>query len=869
MVRHPVGSSSHRAARTVALDANSRSADAIAVRPDLPTGTVTFLFTDVEGSTRLLHELGADAYAAALADHRRVVREACASRGGVEVDTQGDAFFFAFPTAPAALEAAQSITEALEPGPIRVRIGVHTGTPLVTDEGYVGEDVHRAARIAATGHGGQVIVSSATAALVDQQLRDLGEHRLKDLTAPQRIHQLGLDDHPPLRSLRLTNLPIPATPFVGRQQELAEVVEALTHADLRMLTLTGPGGTGKTRLAAQAAGLAADVFPDGVWWVPLATLHDPALVLPTAAQVVGARDELHLHVGDRRTVMLFDNFEHLVAAADDLSALLGACPNLRLLVTSREPLHLAGEQEYPVRPFAHPDAVAFFLTRARAVQPGVVADAAIDEICRRLDELPLALELAAARVKALSTAGLLERLEQRLPLLTGGPRDAPERQRTLRATIEWSYELLSPGEQQLFASLSVFAGGWSLEAAEEVVHAELDTLQSLVDKSLVRFTGERYWMLETIREFASSLLGEAERELLRTRHLDFCLALVSEAEPELTGRDQQRWLERLAAEQDNIREALAFACDFGDGERALMLAGTFWRFWWVRGQIEEAARWYERAFAVGGDASDRARARALFGFAHVAEARDDVPLTRLQFGQAADLLRRVGESRWLVLALTHLAGAHTDTGDIERAEAIHLEALALAEETGDRRGIAIVRSNLGDLALSQGDLERASSYLRSALDGHVALGDAYGIASTLSTLASIELFAGDVDDAARDLGESMRLSRGIGSMYELIKGLSIAAAIVLARGRASDAARLLACSEVLAAAAGYEGWAKAVLVLGDTKGRLEAVLAERYAAEAAAGAALDLDAAVELALEALGGSRHPPPLVGPGTVERE
>ncbi len=305
---------------------------------DLPTGTVTFLFTDVEGSTRLLHALGSDAYAEALAEHRRIVREAFTAHGGVEVDTQGDAFFVAFPTAPGALAAAAEAGERLT-GPIRVRIGLHTGTPLLTDEGYVGADVHRAARIAAAGHGGQVLVSSATAPLVDVELTDLGEHRLNDLTAPERIYQLGEREHPPLKTLYQTNLPVPATPFLGRDTELAEIAALLARDEVRLLTLTGPGGTGKTRLALQAAASAADAFAGGVWWVPLAPLRDPQLVLPTAAQALGASGDLSEHIGDRRLLLLLDNFEHLVSAAADVAPLLSACPNLTLLVTSREPLN--------------------------------------------------------------------------------------------------------------------------------------------------------------------------------------------------------------------------------------------------------------------------------------------------------------------------------------------------------------------------------------------------------------------------------------------------------------------------------------------------------------------------------------------------
>jgi class 3 adenylate cyclase len=297
------------------------------VHADLPSGTVTFLFTDVEGSTKLLHALGADAYGDALAEHRRILREAFARHGGAEVDTQGDAFFVAFPTAAGALAAARDATAALADGPIRVRIGLHTGAPLLTDEGYIGPDVHKGARIAAAGHGGQVLASSATAALVpSDDLRDLGLHRLKDLTAPERIYQLGDGEHPPLKTLHQTNLPVPATPFLGRDAELADLAALLARDDVRLVTLTGPGGTGKTRLALQAAAEAAAAFPGGVWWVPLAALRDPALVLESAAKALGARGDLAEHIGDTRLVLLLDNFEHLTSAAADLATLVSGCP---------------------------------------------------------------------------------------------------------------------------------------------------------------------------------------------------------------------------------------------------------------------------------------------------------------------------------------------------------------------------------------------------------------------------------------------------------------------------------------------------------------------------------------------------------------
>jgi len=429
------------------------------VRDDLPSGTVTFLFTDVEGSTRLLRELGVDQYAHALSEHRRVLRAAFAAHGGVEVDTQGDAFFAVFPTAPGALAAAAQAVEGLAPGPIRVRMGLHTGTPHLAEEGYVGVDVHRAARIAACGHGGQVLVSASTASLIDaDDLRDQGEHRLKDLSAPERVYQLGADEFPPLKSLHQTNLPFTSTPFLGRERELAEVSGLITRADVRLLTLSGPGGTGKTRLALQAAVPAADAFAGGVWWVPLAALRDPTLVLETAGQAIGAKGELADHIADKSLLLLLDNFEQVVPAAEDLAHLLAACPNLRMLVTSRELLAIPGEQSYDVPPLEPQEGATLFLERARAADPHFVASAAVPLVCARLDNLPLALELAAARVRLLSPEQLLERLSHRLDVLRAG-RGVDQRQQTLRATIEWSHDLLDPDERELFARLAVFTGG--------------------------------------------------------------------------------------------------------------------------------------------------------------------------------------------------------------------------------------------------------------------------------------------------------------------------------------------------------------------------------------------------------------------------
>ena len=475
----------------------------------LPSGTVTFLFTDVEGSTRLLQEHG-PAYADLLAEHRRAIREALARHDGVEVDTQGDAFFVAFPRAGEAVAAAAEAQRALAAGPIRVRMGVHTGEPLLTDEGYVGMDVHRAARIAACAHGGQIVLSETTRRLLDAEppLRDLGEHRLKDLIGAERLFQLGEGDFPPLRTLDATNLPVVSLPLVGRERELEELVAMLSNGT-RLLTLTGPGGTGKTRLALQVAAELVGRLHDGVFWVPLGALTDPGLLPSEVAQTIGAPDDLTGFLRGRELLLLLDNFEHLLDAAPVVSAILGACAGVRVLSTSRAPLRVAGEHEYRVDPLPDKQAAALFTERARAVGREVAPDATVEEICRRLDGLPLAVELAAARTKLLAPERLLERLDSALALLTGGARDAPERQRTLRATIEWSYDLLDPGPRELFSRLSVFSGSFSLEAAEEVCGAELDDLGALVDYSLLKPIGEdRFFMLETIGEYGRERLED-------------------------------------------------------------------------------------------------------------------------------------------------------------------------------------------------------------------------------------------------------------------------------------------------------------------------------------------------------------------------
>ena len=584
------------------------------MRRDLPSGTVTFLFTDVEGSTRLLHELGAEGYSEALAEHRRLIREACAAEGGVEVDTQGDAFFFAFPTAPGALTAANAFTETLASGPIQVRVGLHTGTPLLTDEGYVGADVHRAARIAAAGHGAQILVSSSTAGLVELELTDLGEHRFKDLSAPERIHQLGDGDFPALRSLYRTNLPVPATAFLGRERELADVVELLARADVRLLTLTGPGGTGKTRLALQAAAEAADGYPDGVFWVPLASLRDPTLILPAVAQALEIKEEpgtplvatLTHGVASKRSLLVLDNVEHLLPAGLDELATLSAIAGPVLLLTSRERLQLHGEQLYPVPTLEEHEGVALFLVRARGLDPAFTDDGGVAELCTRLDNLPLAIELAAARTGLFTPEQLLGRLADRLDLLKA-VRAADPRQQTLRATIEWSHELLQRQEQRLFQRLSVFADGCTFEAAGEVCGADPDALQSLLDKSLIRRrpseAGPRYWMLETIREFAAERLEQAgDLGVVRDRHAEWMASGAFALRFQVRDYDDAAFAV-LRMEHANVRAALTWALETGHADWARQILEGLWFFWIISGRASEGDEWASRVVSVSSEPS--------------------------------------------------------------------------------------------------------------------------------------------------------------------------------------------------------------------------------------------------------------------------
>jgi predicted ATPase len=775
------------------------------VRDDLPTGTVTFLFTDVEGSTKLLRDLGAESYAEALAGHRRIIREACAAHGGVEVDTQGDAFFFAFPTAPGALAAAAALTEALAPGPIRVRTGLHTGTPLLTEVGYVGDDVHRAARIGAAAHGGQVLVSASTASLAELAVIDLGEHRFKDLSAPERVYQLGADEFPPPKTLYQTNLPIPSTPFLGREREVAEVLALLSRDDVRLLTLTGPGGTGKTRLAAHAAGALTERYPDGVWWVPLASLRDPDLVLDTASHALVAEGDLTGRIGDGRMLLLLDNFEHLLQAAARLAPLLATCPNLELLVTSRERLQLQGEQVYPVPALVERDSVRLFLARARGLDPSFSANGAVARLCSRLDNLPLALELAAARTVVFTPEQLLERLGQRLDLFVAG-RDADPRQHTLRATIEWSYDLLDAEEQRLFRSLSIFAGGCNYDAVEQVCEAGADTLQSLLDKSLLRRSdgelGPRYWMLETLRQFAAEMLARSsEEEGVGERHTTHYVALAEVARPELVGANQEWWLNRLEPEHGNMRVVLERAISSAPGV-ALELAASMYSFWHVRGHLSEGRKWLEEAAERVVERDTLLRADALGSAADLARLQGDLESATALAESSLDIARRHRDPTLTGFALSTLASIAGEKGEFVRAAALLEEAIPELRRADDRRGLAIATSNLGYVALTMGDLERAAALFEEGLDLQRETGDAASAALILLNLGLVSLRRDRPARAADAYGECLRLSARLGHREYVAYAEDGLAALAVREGRLGRALRLVASAAVLREATG-------------------------------------------------------------------
>jgi predicted ATPase len=795
----------------------------------------------------LLQELG-DGYGEALAEHRRALREAWRRHEGVEVDTQGDAFFVAFARASEAVSAALDAQRALADGPVRVRMGLHTGEPTRGEEGYIGLDVHRAARIAAAGHGGQVLLSQAVADLAGVDARDLGLHRLKDLSAPERIFQLGTEDFPPLNTLHETNLPVPATPFLGREQEIDEIAKLLRRSDVRLVTLTGPGGSGKTRLSLQVAAAAADDYDRGVWWVPLSSLDDPALVESAAAQALGSKDTLSAAVGDRRLLLVLDNFEHLLEAAAAVADTIGSCPHLTFLVTSREPLHVGGEWEVAVNPLREREAIDLFVQRALAVDSEFATNGEVAEICKRLDCLPLAIELAAARVKALSPPVLLERLEQRLPLLAGGSRSAPERQRTLRSTIAWSHDLLVADEQDLFARLAVFAGGCTLEAAEEICGADLDGIASLLDKSLLRRTGDRYWMLETIREFAEEHLEALPKvRELRDRHVAWYTALGERAGPELRERNGREWLDRLEAEHANLRSSLEHLVASADRDAALRLVAPVWHYWAIRGHYTEGRRLLAAILALPGDADPEYLIEAMWGAAIMAAWQGDFDECERWGLRMLELARPAGSQRGEAIGNQVLGIVAHDRGDLEMARPHYEKSLELVRGLDDSWFLSVATNNLGTLHSSQGNLERATELYEESLAIGEAHGDVERRARELNNLALIRYRLGDLTGARELYRDALLAAVEVGVVSIEAAVLSGLAECEAEAGNAEAAARLLGRSDSLLSILG---------AVRDESGERDRTLAlaqvvlgpDRLAAERTAGAALSQEDAIDLAL---------------------
>ncbi|TMG53498.1 MAG: tetratricopeptide repeat protein, partial [Chloroflexi bacterium] len=691
-------------------------------------------------------------------------------------------------------------------------------------EGYVGIDVHRGARICAAGHGGQVLLSRATAALLgsDVELRDLGEHRLKDLPEAEWLLQLivpGLvPDFPPLRSLSNTNLPAEASSLIGRQRELAELAELIERDRVRLVTLTGTGGTGKTRLALRIAAASVERFKNGVFVVSLGSITDPQLVLPTIAQTVGVKlgsapgEDLARHLSGKSMLLVLDNFEQLLGAAPDVGRLLAAAAQLKVIVTSRERLRLSGEHEYPVQTLAENDAIVLFAERASAADPAFRLDPVrpvVAAICGRLDRLPLAVELAAARVKMLSTADILANLDERLPLLSGGARDMPERQRTLRATIDWSYDLLATDEQQLFRRLAVFSGGCTLESARAVCEATLDTLQSLLDKSLLRRLGDRYLMLETIREYALDRLRAIDEEdRLRERHASYFTALAQEAGAALEESDVARprrgaprgpsvgeWFDRLATEHDNLRAALESLVALGDTAGAMRLALGIWLFWELRGFLKEGQVWTERVIGLPDAKKQREFGWLLNVTGDFHRLQGDFPRARELKERSLALVRETGEKWQLAVVLHNLGVVTAAEGDYGEAEALHEEGLALRKQIGDPNGISHALNGLTALALRQHDWGRGATLAEEELEvARQAGGDREELMGSLHNLAEALRHQGDLGRAAALYVECMRISWELGALGVFAECLDGLADVAFALGDLVGATRLWAAS---------------------------------------------------------------------------
>jgi predicted ATPase/class 3 adenylate cyclase len=798
---------------------------------------VTFLFSDIEGSTRLVQQLG-EAFPALLERHHSLLRAAfdLDVGGGVEVATEGDSFFVVFKSARSAVAAAAAAQRSLaaerwpaDVGSVRVRMGLHTGEGTRGGDNYIGVDVNRAARIAAAAHGGQVLLSKATAGLIEGSLpdgletRDLGEYRLKDLDRPERLIQLivaGLPDtFPPPRTLEsASNLPTEMSSFVGRLRELDELVGLVGGS--RLVTLVGPGGTGKTRLSLRAGELLRPDFPGGVFFVDLSTTGDPDLIPGAIAHAIGLREDarrpirasLEDYLADGRVLLILDNFEQILGGAPLVADLLRAAPGLAVIATSREALHLRGEQEYPVPALAIPDvrrlpplaelseydAVGLFVQRARAVRPAFELDdenaPAVSAICARLDGLPLAIELAAARVKLLAPSAILQRLEHRLSILTSVGRDLPERQRTLRGAIDWSYELLDPAERLWFARLAVFAGGCTIEDAQAVCDPDaelaldgLDALASLVDKSLVRQLPDaagqpRFGMLETIREYAVERLSETgDGQATRRRHQDHFAALANRAQPELLGARQGEWLDRLEADRDNLRTAMQNAADDGRTDLALGIGAALWRFWQQRGHLAEGRAALEGLLALPTAAArTSARGSALAGLGGLRYWQGDLAAAGEAYAEALEIERGLDDPRGLAEALYDAGFVAAITGDRATARTDYEESLQIYRRLGDEAAVGRLSEALVFVMFHDGEFAAARVLQEENVRAFRATGEAFRIANGLNLLSAIQLKDGDLDAARASQAEAIGIFHAATDVPGVIRALLLAAVVAVA-----------------------------------------------------------------------------------------
>jgi predicted ATPase/class 3 adenylate cyclase len=874
----------------------------------LPTGTVTFFFTDIEGSTKLVRELGADRFGDVLDLHGRILRGAVREHGGHEVRTEGDSFFCVFVKPSGAVAAAAAAQRALAATPfphdavVRVRMGLHTGEGALatSDSGadYVGFEVHRAARIASSGHGGQVLLSETTRTLVqdtlpsDVTLRDLGQHRFKDLTRAERVFQLVIAgvaaDFPRLRSLDRTpnNLPTPLTSFVGREREVSEGRRLLGAT--RLLTLTGPGGTGKTRLSLQIAAASADDFPDGVYFVPLASIVDQRLVLPSIAHELALPlagqgpplDALVEHLGEKRVLLVLDNFEQILGAAADVAELLRKAAGTKILTSSRAPLRAYGEQELPVPPLALPDAttppdqlshyeaVRLFIERAVATKPGFQVTnenaPAVAAICARLDGLPLAIELAAARVRLLPPQVILTRLEKSLAFLStsgGGARDLPARQQTLRGAIAWSYELLDEPARRLFRRFACFADGAELDEIEAVCGVEepaLDGLTVLAEHSLVRQREDlpepRFFMLQTIREYAEERLAEdpAAPEV-RRRHAEAYRALAETLAPTLMGPERKTSLDRLERDVDNLRAAIAWAIGAGATETGLRLGAALWRFLQMRGYLIEAHGELERILAMPGAAEHGGRyAAALEAAAGLAYWRGDVGATEDHYTGALAIWRALGDDREIANACYNLSFAAWmgDPGSADPVPILALldESAAICRRLGDKQGLAKSLWATADCqAFVQKDLDRARATSYQALALFREAGDEFGLGWNLHQIGSFNVTTRNLVAARRELEEALTLFAKARDVTGLVVLLGDFARLSATSGDLLRGVRLAGAAAALQRRSGTD----LAKVVNDLEGAVDSSAhprPEEAAADWAAGQAMNVDEAVAYAL---------------------